>query len=72
MTMGLTPAATQRDVEREGGRILALIAAGLDTPSVPRTAEDVRAAMAELRDPSQCRLHRLFQPLSSSRKSTQG
>ena len=44
--LGLSPTATQRDVEREGGRILALIAAGLDTPPVPRTAEDVRAAIA--------------------------
>lgn len=58
--LGLTPAATQRDVEREGGRILALIAAGLDTPSVPRTAEDVRAAMAELRDPSRRAMHELL------------
>ncbi len=58
--LGLSPAATQRDVEREGGRLLALIAAGLDAPPVPRTADDVRAAMAELRDPSRRAMHELF------------
>ncbi len=58
--LGLSPAATQRDVEREGGRLLALIAAGLDAPPVPRTADDVRAAMAELRDPRRRAMHELF------------
>lgn len=67
-TLGLTPAATLRDVEREGGRILAMIAAGLDDPGVEgplappkdRTAEHVRWAMSELRDPVRRTVHEFF------------
>jgi hypothetical protein len=56
----LSPASSARDVEREGARILALIAAGLDDPDRPRTAEDVRHALSELREPSRRALHELF------------
>ena len=49
-----------RDVEREGGRILALIAAGLDEPDEPRTAEQVREAITELSDPRRRALHEFF------------
>ena len=56
----LSPDSSARDIEREGARILALIAAGLDEPMRPRTAEDVRHALSELRDPRRRALHELF------------
>ncbi len=67
--LGLTPHAASREVEREGGKVLALIAAGLDDPSAmaplgprTRTSEQVRWAMAELRDPHRRALHEVFWP----------
>ena len=56
----LDTSVSARDVEREGARILAQIAAGLDEPNRPRTAEDVRKALSELRDPARRALHELF------------
>jgi hypothetical protein len=58
--LGLPVDTSARDVEREGGRILALIAAGLDQPEEPRTTEQVREAIAQLRDPRRRALHEFF------------
>jgi hypothetical protein len=57
--LGLGVAASRQEVEREGHKLLGMLELGLATaasyPSPlgpqPRTAELVRAAMAELRDP---------------------
>jgi len=59
LVLGLAPVASGADVERTGQKLLAMLAAGLieaenyTTPFGPamRTAEQVRWAMAELRDP---------------------
>ncbi len=71
--LGLTPQATPRDVEREGAKLLALVTAGLDDPSgMPplgaqaRTAEQVRWAIAELRDPHRRTVHEYFWPACTS------
>lgn len=67
--LGLSPRCSTRDVEREGGKLLALLAAGMDdepaasgplgTPP-SRTSELVRWAMNELRDPQRRALHEFF------------
>lgn len=57
--LDLPPAATLAEAERQGAKLLALLAAGIreadayDTPfgRQPRTADLVRAALAEIRDP---------------------
>lgn len=59
LILGLAPLASAAEVERTGQRLLAMLAVGLagahaySTPFGPaaRTAEQVRWAMAELRDP---------------------
>lgn len=66
--LGVSPAATSREVEREGERLLGLIAADLDdTSSMPplggeqeRTSEQVRWALGELRDPLKRTVHEFF------------
>jgi hypothetical protein len=60
LVLGLPPSASLDDVERQGQKLLAMLAAGLaearqyETPfgEAARTAELVRAALAELRDPA--------------------
>lgn len=71
--LGLSPAASARDVEREGAKLLAMIVAGLDDPkamaplgSKERTAEQVRWAVAELRDPHKRAVHEFFWPACAS------
>ncbi|MGC4119325.1 MAG: hypothetical protein QM765_33120 [Myxococcales bacterium] len=71
--LGLTPQASARDVEREGARLLALIAAGMDDPTelaplgpAERSAEQVRWAIAELRDPHRRAVHEFFWPACQS------
>jgi hypothetical protein len=59
LVLGLRPPATATETERQGEKLLAMLAAGLDeairydTPfgARERTLELVRAALAELRDP---------------------
>jgi len=59
LVLGLAPAASIAEVERTGHRLLGMLAAGMGeaatyaTPfgAATRTAEQVRWAMAELRDP---------------------
>ena len=65
LVLGLPPLAAMAEVERTGQRLLAMLAAGLAeantyrTPFGPaaRTAERVRWAMAELRDPGRRLAH---------------
>lgn len=59
LVLALVPEASRDELERQGAKLLALLAAGVpgaasyETPLGPRarTAEAVRAALAELRDP---------------------
>jgi len=63
--LGIGPAAPAREVERQGQRLLAELAAGVEaaraypTPlgTRERTPELVRAAIAELRDPARRLAH---------------
>jgi hypothetical protein len=66
--LGLRPTATRQAIEREGTKLLGMLELGLlsartyATPVGPadRTAEKVRAAMAELRDPERRLGHELW------------
>jgi hypothetical protein len=57
--LGVGPDATRAQIEREGAKLLAMLASGIEgageveTPLGPisRDAESIRAALAELRDP---------------------
>ncbi len=63
--IGVPPDATRPEIEREGARILAMLAAGIpgaDRYAGPlgegtRDEETVRAALAELRDPERRLAH---------------
>ena len=65
LVLAVAPAAEIADIERQGQRLLAELAAGLDgarryaTPfgARARTPELVRAAIAELRDPARRLVH---------------
>lgn len=65
LVLELSPAASRDELERQGAKLLALLAAGLPgagsypTPLGPqeRTPETVRAALAELRDPDRRLAH---------------
>lgn len=69
--LGLTPTCTWQDIEREGQKILGMLTLGLssarvyDTPwgQKTRSPEQVRAAMAELRDPERRIFHELWAAL---------
>lgn len=71
--LGLRPTATRAEVEREGQKLLGMLELGLlsaahyPTPVGPaeRTADKVRRAMAELRDPSQRIEHELWARLDA-------
>jgi hypothetical protein len=60
LVLGIAPAATRMEIEREAQKLLGMLELGLagaatyDTPLGPRTrtAELVRAAVAALRDPA--------------------
>lgn len=65
LVLGLAPRATREEVERQGEKLLAMLAVGLrgadryQTPLGPRsrTPEAVKAALAELRDPDRRLAH---------------
>ncbi|HEX3128031.1 MAG TPA: hypothetical protein VH394_11940 [Thermoanaerobaculia bacterium] len=65
LVLELAPEAGRSELERQGARLLAMLAAGLAaagtyaTPLGPRerTAEMVRQALAELRDPARRLVH---------------
>lgn len=66
--LGVPVDATRAEIEREGQKLLGMLALGLspaaayDTPlgPAPRTPEAVREAMAELRDPERRLMHELW------------
>ena len=66
--LGLPASATRAEVEREGTKLLGMLELGLasaatyETPlgTMPRTAEQVRLAMAALRDPDKRLVHELW------------
>lgn len=66
--LGLSVHASRAEVEREGQKLLGMLALGLsaactyDSPlgPAPRTPEAVREAMAELRDPERRLIHELW------------
>lgn len=65
LVLELSPAASRQEVERQGAKLLAMLAAGVAgaagyaTPLGPRqrTPEMVRLALAELRDPARRLAH---------------
>ena len=65
LVLELAPHAGRDELERQGAKLLAMLAAGVgdaasySTPLGPRerTSEMVRAALAELRDPARRLLH---------------
>jgi hypothetical protein len=69
--LGLRPAASRIDVEREGTKLLGMLELGLKTAATymtplgpqPRTADKVRTAMAELRSPDKRLLHEFWAAL---------
>lgn len=72
--LGLRPDCSRADLEREGQKLLAMLELKLEaarsypTPlgPMPRTADAVRQAMAELRDPQRRLLHELWAQLPPS------
>jgi hypothetical protein len=68
VVLGLAPEATRAEVEGAGQRLLAMLELGVGdagtmaTPfgAAPRTADDVRRALAELRDPDRRLEHELW------------
>ncbi|APR84199.1 Hypothetical protein A7982_09548 [Minicystis rosea] len=72
--LGLRPSATRAEIEREGQKLLGMLelklssAARYQTPAGPgeRTADKVRRAMAELRDPDRRLEHELWARLEAT------
>ncbi len=72
--LGLRPDCSRADLEREGQKLLAMLelklaaAGSYPTPlgPMPRTADLVRQAMAELRDPRRRLVHELWAQLPAS------
>ena len=72
--VGVPVSATSVQIEREGQKLIAMLELGLSaakTFSTPlgsrtRTKEDVRAALAELRDPKKRLVHELWARLPAS------
>lgn len=72
--LGLRPDCSRADLEREGQKLLAMLELKLEaarhypTPlgPRPRTADSVRQAMAELRDPQRRLLHELWAQLPAT------
>ena len=68
LLLELAPAASRDELERQGAKLLALLAAGVagaaayPTPLGPRerSPEAVREALAELRDPQKRTLHEVW------------
>lgn len=66
--LGLRPGVTRQQIEREGTKLLGMLELGMAAAqrySTPigvceRTPEQVRLAMAELRDPNKRVLHEVF------------
>lgn len=69
--LGVSTTASRTDLEREGNKLLSMLQLDLKEAKTyrspvgdhPRTAEAVRAAMAELRDPKRRLVHELLASL---------
>lgn len=80
LVLGLPPGASRAEVEREGQRLLDALElgmAGADRYATPlgerlRGAQEVREALAELRDPERRTLHELFVSLPGASPSPPG
>jgi hypothetical protein len=78
--LGVATTASRTELEREGNKLLSMLQLDLKEAKVyrspigehARTAEAVRAAMAELRDPKRRLVHELLASLPSSVKVPQG
>lgn len=72
--LGVSVTATRTELEREGTKLLSMLELGLKEAKVyrsplgehERTAEAVRAAMAELREPRRRLVHELLASLPAS------
>jgi hypothetical protein len=72
--LGVDPRATRAEVEREGQKLLGMLELGLGSAATcetplgprPRTAEDVRRALAELRIPERRLVHELWARLPAA------
>lgn len=72
--LGVATTATRTDLEREGNKLLSMLQLDLKESKTyrspvgehPRTAEAVRSAMAELRDPKKRLVHELLAALPVS------
>ena len=72
--LGVATTATRTDLEREGNKLLSMLQLDLKESKTyrspvgehPRTAEAVRSAMAELRDPKKRLVHELLASLPVS------
>ena len=72
--LGVATTVSRPELEREGNKLLSMLELGLKESKTyrspvgehPRTAEAVRAAMAELRDPKRRLVHELLASLPSS------
>jgi hypothetical protein len=68
LVLELAPEASRAEIERAGQKLLAMLELGLRTAALyptplgprARTAESVRAAVAELRDPDKRLVHELW------------
>ena len=73
--LGVAPDASRGEIEQQGQKLLAMLELGLsgaaayETPlgPQPRTADDVRRALAELRDPERRVVHELWARLPATR-----
>ena len=78
--LGVATTASRTELEREGNKLLSMLQLDLKEAKVyrspigehARTAEAVRAAMAELRDPKRRLVHELLASLPISLKVPQG
>lgn len=81
--LGLTTQCSRAEAEREGQKLLDMLAVGLSTAKTyrsplgvhDRTAETIREAMAELRDPERRLIHELWaqvQPQQGLQGQSQG
>lgn len=76
--LGLRPECSRAEMEREGQKLLAMLELSIEaartykTPlgPMPRTADRVRQAMAELRDPQKRLVHELWAQLPAEPETT--
>lgn len=72
--LGLRPDCSRADLEREGQKLLAMLELQMESAKtyptplgpMPRTADAVRQAMAELRDPQRRLLHEVWAQLPAT------